>query len=300
MRFNHSVKHATLLWFVALFCLIVLLFGFSHKANATDRIVAIDGAVTEIIYALDEADRLVGRDTTSTYPPEAESLPDVGYMRQLSAEGILSLKPNLIIATEDARPIRVLTQLKQAGITVHTLNNDYSAKGTRHKIQQVAGILGAEQAGERVIQQFDQQLSQARNQALAQRQKEGPQQAIFLLNIRGGNMMAAGRETRADTLMKLAGLENPARDAFKSYKPLSAEAAIDFNPDVIITFAHTLEAMGGKQALLNHPAIRLTQAGRQQNLVVIEGADLNFGPHLGQAVQTLSQKVRTRQGNEAS
>ena len=81
-------------------------------------IVSVGGPVTEIIYALGEQDRLVGRDTTSVYPPEANDLPNVGYMRALSAEGVLSLSPDLILARSTSGPPVTLDQLAASSVPI--------------------------------------------------------------------------------------------------------------------------------------------------------------------------------------
>ena len=79
------------------------------------RLVSIGDSITEIIFALGEQDRLVARDSTSTYPPAATALPDVGYMRALSPEGVLSVNPSAIVAVEGSGPVETLDVLKKAG-----------------------------------------------------------------------------------------------------------------------------------------------------------------------------------------
>ena len=73
-------------------------------------VISIGGDITEIIYALGKIDQVIGRDTTSFYPPSVTSLPDIGYVRQLGAEGLLSLSPDLIIASSESGPPEVVEQ----------------------------------------------------------------------------------------------------------------------------------------------------------------------------------------------
>lgn len=75
-----------------------------EKITDTSRLVSVGGAVTEIVYALGAGDRLVARDQTSTYPEEARKLVDVGYMRRLSPEGVLSVNPTGILLSEGSGP----------------------------------------------------------------------------------------------------------------------------------------------------------------------------------------------------
>ena len=97
--------------------LVAALAGLAAPA-AAERVVAIGGAITEIVYRLDRAGALVAVDSTSNHPPAATELPDVGYMRRLAAEPLLSLDPDRVIAVADAGPPVVFEQLRQAGVTV--------------------------------------------------------------------------------------------------------------------------------------------------------------------------------------
>ena len=136
----------------ATFCALQLLTLLSTSvANADDtsakRIVAIGGAVTEIIYALGEQDRQIGRDTTSVFPPEALALPDVGYIRRLSPEGVLSVDPDLILALEGSGPAEALDALLQADVPVTMIPEGFTAEKVEEKILAVARALKVEDKG---------------------------------------------------------------------------------------------------------------------------------------------------------
>lgn len=104
--------------------------GGETASGGTDRIIAIGGSITEIIYALGAEDRLVAVDSTSMYPASAlERHPDVGYMRALSAEPVLSVNPDVILAIDDAGPPEVLEQLQATGVTVLTIPDEPSIEG---------------------------------------------------------------------------------------------------------------------------------------------------------------------------
>ena len=72
-------------------------------AAPQEKIVTLGGDVTEIVYALGASSSLVARDSTSQWPQAANVLPDVGYLRQLNAEGILSMRPTLVLASAQAQ-----------------------------------------------------------------------------------------------------------------------------------------------------------------------------------------------------
>ena len=263
-----------------------------HKSNNA-RIVAIDGSISEIVFALGKGDLMVGRDTTTTYPEAASKLPSVGYMRMLSAEGILSLKPTLVLATKDAKPQNVLTRLKDAGVHIEIIDNEYTPKGVELKIRQIAKILKVEAKGEQLAQKVYQSVKNAQlivQKALHQNKTE-PASALFILNMRGNNMMVAGKGSRADIMMQLAGITNPATEHFHGYKPLTAEAAIQFNPDYLLTMEHGIEAAGGKEAILNTPAVKMTNAGQNKNLILVDDNFLMFGPRIGEAIEMMVHTI---------
>ncbi len=269
---------------------LITLWGSSVNAEQ-NRIVAIDGSLVEIIFALGEGDQLVGRDITANYPAAALELPSVGYMRSLSAEGILSLRPDLIIATKDARPQSVLKHLKQAGVRVELIDNVFTVEGVKNKIRQVAAILGKEAKAEVLVNELQASVDRAMIIAKQAKQQHGEVRALFMLGMRGGNMMVAGRDSRANTMLYLAQIVNPAAPYFKGFKPLTAEGAIKYNPQFIITMNHGLRAAGGHAAILNAPAIRLTEAGRKQQILVMGDGFLTFGPRLGEAIEKLVNAV---------
>ncbi len=279
-----------------IFFLLLTLIGLtSNTAYAADqeRIVAIDGSISEIVYALGKGHLMVGRDTTTTYPEAAAKLPSVGYMRQLSAEGILSLKPTLILATKDAKPQNVLTRLKDAGVHIEIIDNIFTPEGVALKIKQVAKILKVEAAGEVLVKKVQKSVADAQvivQQAISQHQKE-PAKALFILNMRGNNMMVAGKNSRADTMMQLAGITNPAAESLQGYKPLTAEAAIQYNPDYLLTMQHGISSAGGRDGMLNTAAVKMTNAGKNKQLLLVDDNFLMFGPRMGEAIETMARKI---------
>lgn len=268
----------------------------SSYANNAQRIVAIDGSISEIVYALGKGHLMVGRDTTTTFPKAATKLPSVGYMRQLSAEGILSLKPTLILATKDAKPQNVLSRLKKAGVHVEIIDNTYTADGVIEKIKQIAKILNVDSAGQQLATDVQKSITDAK--AVAKKimaQSQQPAKALFVLNMRGNNMMVAGSQTRADTMLSLAGVVNPAAQHLNGYKPLTAEAAIQYNPDYLLTMQHGERSGGGKHEILNTPAVKMTNAGKNKQLVIVDDNFLMFGPRLGEAIENMARTIYAQQ-----
>lgn len=139
--------------------IVFLTWPLATAKAAEQRIISIGGSVTEIIFALGAGDRLVAVDSTSLYPADATELPDVGYMRRLSAEPILALGPDRILAIEDAGPLPVLDQLHEAGVEVEIIGDDPSPSGIARKIREIASALDLRDEGnilaERITTDFE-------------------------------------------------------------------------------------------------------------------------------------------------
>lgn len=255
------------------------------------RVVSVDGAVTEIVYALGVAKHLVGVDTTSKYPPDTEALASVGYKRALSAEGVLSLQPDLLLATDDAGPPEVLEQLAGAGVSIRQVADEPTIDGLRRKIGTVAQVLGRETEGEALIGRVDEDLARLsrRIPAIAE-----PPRVLFLLHTGAGNELAAGRDTVVDTVIRLAGGENVLHDAFSGYKPVGAESTLAAAPDVILLTERNLDQIGGIDGVLQHASLGATPAGQARRIVAMDGPLLlAFGPRLASAITELAEHLGT-------
>lgn len=263
---------------------------------AGQRIVSVGGALTETLFALGAQAELVGVDTTSLYPEAAKQLPNVGYQRTLSAEGVLSLAPTLLVATEDVGPPAVLRQIEAARIPVHVLDAGHSVEGLLSRTQRLADLTGRSAAGsalnERLRGQW--QAARARVAALAPQDVAKAPRVLFLMVQAHNQMRAAGSGTAADALIAYAGARN-ALAGVQGYKTLSPEAAVAAAPDVIVTTDTGLATVGGAANLLRAPGLSQTPAGRAHRVVSIEILlALGFGPRLPLAVSTLAEAVHGR------
>ena len=155
-------------WPGMIFIAIILIFSLNHEATANGsnykRIVAIGGSVTEIVYALGEQDRLIARDTTSVYPQEAFSLPDVGYIRRLSPEGVLSVSPDLILALEGSGPPEAIETLKAANVPIVFVPEGYTAEAIKEKVTFIGRAIGASENASALKKKIDEEIELVRNQ----------------------------------------------------------------------------------------------------------------------------------------
>lgn len=255
---------------------------FVHAA--AERIISLGGDVTEIVYALDAQRQLVAKDSTSTWPAAAQSLPDVGYLRQLNAEGILSLRPTLVLASAQAQPSLVLQKVQESRVKVVNIPGGYDMAAIDKKIAVVADALGKQAQGDALRHAVDEQIARLPSQPLNKR-------VLFILSHGGMNTLVAGKQTAADGAIQAAGLQNAMQD-FDHYRSMSQEGVIASLPDLVVISADGLKGMGGEAGLWKLPGLAQTPAGRHKQVLVIDDmALLGFGPRTPQAVSQLRQKA---------
>lgn len=260
----------------------------SQASGNLPRLITISGAITEVVYALGAEAQLVGTDTTSLYPKAALETPKVGYMRQLSAEGVLSLKPDVVISTTEAGPPVVLDQLRSAGVKVELLKSEYTWNDVISKVSAVGRAARRETAARELLARLDAEWTQLRAQVAAESRKKP--RVLFILS-HGSSPLVGGLETAADSLIRFAGGMNPL-SSFKGYRPLTAEAMAIAAPDFILTTTQGLEALGGVEKFWQRPELKLTPAYSQRALVALDALLLlGFGPRLPVAVQEVHSRL---------
>lgn len=251
------------------------------------RLVAVGGAITEVVYALGAESLLVATDTTSLYPEAAQRTPKVGYLRQMSAEGLLSLRPDALVGSSEAGPQVVLDQVRAAGVQVELVPSSHDFAEVLRKIEVVGRITQRQAQGQQLAQQLQQQWQQVSAQ-IAQASRKP--RALFILS-HSGSPMVAGKGTAAHALLELAGAVN-AVTQFDGYRPLTAEAMAALAPQVIINSTQGIEVLGGVQAFWRRPELALTPAFAKKALATLEASHLlGFGPRMPQAVQALHTQM---------
>jgi len=254
-------------------------------AYDTSRVVTIGGSLTEIVYALGEEGRLAARDSTSVYPPEALELPDVGYMRALSPEGVLALDPSVIVLLEGSGPPEALEVLKKASVPLVTVPESFDREGILKKIEVVGHVLGVDEKAVALSARIEADIDAA-EAATADIEKR--RKILFVLSLQGGRVLASGTDTAADGIIDMAGGVN-AVTAYSGYKQLSDEAIIEAAPDVILAMERGGDHETEADQLLAHPAIAATPAAANRAIVRMDGAFLlGFGPRSAEAVRELS------------
>ncbi|MGX1308945.1 iron complex transport system substrate-binding protein [Amorphus suaedae] len=252
----------------------------------TGRIVAIGGAITEILYDLGLDGKIVAVDTTSTFPPAAlAEKPNVGYMRALSAEGVLSMSPSLLLVSEAAGPQDAIDVLKRASVPFVTVSDEASAAAVSDRIRFLGQVVCREAEAGRLAASVDAGFDDL---ARLREQIRTPKRVLFVMSMQSGRPLVAGADTAADAIIALAGAENAA-GGIEGYKPISDEAVLEAAPDALLmmesTAAHSAD-------ILSEPAFRLTPAAEAGNVIRMEGQFLlGFGPRTPVAAMELARTL---------
>ncbi|WP_286799298.1 ABC transporter substrate-binding protein [Pandoraea sp. 64-18] len=257
------------------------------------RVVVAGGALTEIVYALGAQDRVIANDLTSLYPEAATRLPKIGYLRTLSAEGVLSLRPDLLLAGAEAGPPNVLSQIAAAGVPVERFVHGYTAERVIDNIRAVATALRVPKDGARVADRFTADWLRVRDDVEQRYGIARRPRVLFILGHMGNQVMVAGQDTAAHAMLAYAGAENALR-GFTGYRPLTAEAAVAAQPDVLLTTTTGPSPADPAVTLLAQPGLANTPAGRAKRVVSFDALYLlGFGPRLPLAVADLALRVHT-------
>lgn len=260
----------------------------SLNSWAAERIVTIGGDVTEIAYALGAGSEIVARDSTSLVPQAVQKLPDVGYMRALNAEGILAMKPTMLLVSELAQPSLVLTQVAGSGVNVVTIPGQTTVESVVGKITAIATALHRQEQGQQLVKDYQQRLAAVNSTPL-------PVKVLFVMNHGGLTAMAAGQNTAADAIIRAAGGSN-AMQGFSRYRPLSQEGVIASAPDLLLLTTDSVKALGGQEGIWNLPGMALTPAGKHKRLLIVDDmALLGFSLETPQMLALLRKSMEQAQ-----
>jgi iron complex transport system substrate-binding protein len=239
-----------------------------------EKIVSAGASVTELIYALDAESQLVGVDVTSITPKDS-SLPKVGYHRALSSEGLLALQPTMIIGSDEMGPKTTLDQLQRIGVDIKVVNNDPTIIGLNKRIDQIAALTHTENRAPALKSQV---ATIVKDLETNQNVEHKTKKVLFLLIHEGRPANVAGSDTTPDAIITLAGGNNPAAASLTSYKPISNEAIIEMQPDMVLVSGRSYAKLGGSAAIIDAlPMLSATPAGQNDAILTIDGHALVGG-----------------------
>lgn len=247
-----------------------------------DRIISLNGSITEILAALDYNTQIVGVDVTSSYPESIKNVAkDLGHVNKVSIESIMELKPTLVLGLENEVSEDLKKQLADAGVNVQLITLKHSIEGSKEMIQEVAKAVKNENYT-KLLTTIDTEIKDV---AVL----ENKPKVLFIYARGAGMLMVAGTSTPIDEMIKLAGGQNAITE-FSDYKPLTPESLLANNPDYILLFDTGLQSVGGIDGVLKIDGIAQTNAGKNKKIIAMDGQLLSgFGPRVGKGVKELNQ-----------
>ncbi|KJZ38558.1 MULTISPECIES: hemin ABC transporter substrate-binding protein [Pseudomonas] len=274
---------------VAALCVGLLVSHHGAAAELPQRWVSAGGSLSEWVSALGGESKLVGVDTTSQHPESLKSLPSIGYQRQLSAEGILSLRPQILIGTEEMGPPPVLSQIRNAGVQVELFSAQPDLPTLQGNLQHLGQLLGAEDQAAQAFLRYQEQLEQQKVRVTkVQLTKKSPG-VLVLLGHAGGKPLIAGKDTAADWILRQAGGHNLATHT--GYKPFSVESLVSLDPEVLVFADRALTGDAARAALFKeNPMLSSTRAAKDGRVMELDPTLLvgGLGPRLPESLKELS------------
>ena len=270
--------------------------GETVVIHSTERIISLNGSSTEILFALGVGANVVGCDASSTYPKHVkETLPSVGYQYQLNAEGILSLRPTLVIGRADVKPPQVIEQLRMAGVTVLLFKEPRTFDEAKQRLSTIGKAVGRQERATSLISALEKDIETLKSKINA-RQGHAKLKALFLYLRGPQTAFVLGRDSGPGAMLEIAGATNAA-GKITGTKPMTAEAVIAAQPDVYVLFESGLKSIGGVEGLLKVPGLAQTPAGRHKRVVAMDGLYLSgFGPRCGKAALDLFRGIYESEG----
>ncbi len=264
--------------------------GTDVTITSIDRIIPVDGDLAEIVFALGLGDNVVATDLSATYPPEADALPQIGYQRALSPEPIAAFEPTVVLATDLARPVEVIDQLRSLTIPVVLIERQVTLDGPAAKIRAVASALGVPRRGEALIATMQSDI----DAALARAESVRDHPRALVLYVRGEQtQLIFGKGSGVDVLLPAVGAVDVAAElGIGETQQISAEALLEAAPDVLILSTTGLDSVGGLDGLLSIPGIAQTPAGQNRRVLTFEDQYLfGAGPRYGQLLLELIESI---------
>ena len=264
-------------------------YAICEQSMSRSKIVVAGGSITEIVYFLGMEDKLVGVDITSNFPKEAKKLKSIGYLRNLSIEGILSLSPGLVLAEEDIGPPIIVNQLRKTSIDLRIIKEKNNLNGIHNKIVCISKILNTSLEDNKDYVELQKKLYRVRN--LKKINSKKIKKILLILMMRGSSPVVAGKNTSGQGFIEMIGHENSMKN-LNGWKPVSSEEIIKKNPDYIIITKRAFKNFSSLDQFLSIPGISSTIAAKKKNIIVKDGMSmLGFGPRTINVALDIDKKI---------
>ncbi|WP_461037623.1 heme/hemin ABC transporter substrate-binding protein [Streptomyces mayteni] len=265
--------------------------GERVTVEAAERIVPLSGSISEIVFTLGLGERVAARDVTATFE-QAADLPVVTRGHDVSAESVLSLRPDVVLAESTSGPAEAIDQIRSAGVPVVVFDAAASLDDVTTRIDAVAAALGVPDAGAQLNSRTADRIAAAQSEIPT----DGDRPRVAFLYLRGSAsvFLIGGAESGATSLIEAAGGIDAGADAGLEgdFTPITSEALVTAAPDVILVMSKGLESVDGVDGLLELPGVAQTPAGMDRRVASIEdGMLLNYGPRTDEVLASLATQL---------
>ncbi|MFJ2646253.1 hemin ABC transporter substrate-binding protein [Streptomyces sp. NPDC087420] len=265
--------------------------GRQVTVKKSDRIVPLSGSLSEIVFTLGLGDHVVARDITATFE-QAGRLPVVTRGHDVSAESVLSLKPDLVLAETTTGPAEAIGQIRDAGIPLVTIEGAKSLADVGIRIGAVADTLGVSAAGRELTTRSEERIAAVQKDIPAKHDR--PRVAFLYVRGSASVYLIGGKGSGATPLIEASGAVDAGADSGleKDFTTITTEALAQAAPDAILVMTKGLESVGGVDGLVELPGVAQTPAGMDRGIVSIDdGVLLNYGPRTDQVLRSLVEQL---------
>jgi iron complex transport system substrate-binding protein len=264
----------------------------SSGGGLLSRVVCVSKQINEFVYDIGAESHIVARDLTSIYPPEITKLPSVGYHRALSAEGIISMKPTLVLTDGNVGPESVLDQVKKVGIPVEIMAPGNTLDSAQLLMTQLGERFDRKAAADSVVAAWRAGMDSIWHDT-ASFAGMGPRPRVMFIHFGqiGNNYLALKSGQPADVMLRWAGGVN-AIDSIGGMARVTPELIARAAPDVIIATDVGFDRYGSAEKFLDLPGVALTPAGKSKRIYrITEQEIMYFGPRTPASVRKIAELI---------
>jgi iron complex transport system substrate-binding protein len=284
-----------LLTFLALALLASPPGAFAADPPPGDRVVCVSKQINEFIYDIGAQSHLVARDLTSIYPKEILSLPSVGYHRALSAEGIVSMRPSVLLTDGNVGPNEVLDRVRSVGIPVVTMDPGDSLQGAEDLMLRLGIYFGRTQQADALIAKWKAGMAETIAGAKRWDGEKKPKVMMIHFGQIGNSYLGLSAKGPAEQILEWAGGENALAGGNGHMAHLTPEIIAGAQPDIIIATDVGFDRYGSAAKFAEMPGVNLTPAGKNLRIYRIDETEIMyFSPRTPASVAKIAQWLHSR------
>lgn len=266
--------------------------GVVVEVTDTSRIIVLNEAIAEIVVSLGMKDSIIGRDATTTLAALAD-ITEVSNGHDINAESVLALRPSVVIGDTRTGPSETLEQLRGAGVAVLIAPEVWTLSELPNRVEMIANALGIPRAGTDLINLTEQSIDAALQGVGVY--ASTPRVAFLYVRGTASVYLLGGSGSGADELVAATGaIDVGALNGLAAFTPLTAEAIVQADPDVLLVMTKGLDSVGGIDGLLELPGVSSTRAAASSAVIAVDDdLLLSFGPRTGALITRLAEILNT-------